>query len=466
MTSKSPLASQPSHQGQPGPRYSAVDGGADAEAQRINLSWLIKLRWGAIGGQTVTVVAVDRLLHIPLPLWSLFAIIGVELLSNVGLARWARSQPVVPESTLARVMAADVVLFTALLWQTGGPSNPFSFLYLVHIALATVVLRMRWAWGLVGLSFACFGALFIEQRWPGLGAHIHALHHAAGSMNMHLQGMWVAFGVAAAFIVYFLSRVRQDLAAREHELTRARALAARSEKLASLATLAAGAAHELATPLATIAVVAKELERELEAGAGGPQKSADARMIREVVVRCQQILMRMAADAGQSAGEGFSELTLDELLGAALDALPNRDRVALAIDSASSDHRLLLPKHAATQALRGVIANAQQATADGGEVAVSASVSPSGCRIEVRDSGPGMSPEVLARAGEPFFTTKEPGRGMGLGLFVTQAVVERLGGTLELHSTPGAGTTALLTLPRGGARDNLPHREARRTMES
>jgi two-component system sensor histidine kinase RegB len=463
MTAKTPLSRERFAERLP----SAVlpDAGRDEEAQRINLAWLIKLRWGAIAGQIMTIVAVDRLLHIPLPLWSLFGIIGVELLSNIGFARWARSKPVVPESTLALVMAADVVLFTALLWQTGGPSNPFSFLYLVHIALATVVLRLRWAWSLVGLSFACFGALFIQQRWPGLSTHIHALHHA-GSMNMHLQGMWVAFGVAAAFIVYFLSRIRQDLAARERELTRARALAARSEKLASLATLAAGAAHELATPLATIAVVAKELERDLEGGAGGPEKGADARIIREVVARCQQILMRMAADAGQSAGEGFSELTLEQLLSASLDGLPNRDRVTLSSDAAARDHRLLLPRHAAAQALRGVIANAQQATEGGGEVALRATVDPGGCRIEVHDSGLGMPPEVLARAGEPFFTTKEPGRGMGLGLFVAHAVVERLGGKLELSSAPGVGTTAVLTLPLHGARDNLSHRDSHRTVES
>ncbi len=438
----------------------------DAEAQRINLAWLIKLRWGAVGGQLITVLAVDQLLHIPLPMPSLFAIIGTELLSNVAFTRWARRTATVPESVLAAVMGADVLLFTALLWLTGGPFNPFSFLYLVHIALATVVLRTRWTWGLVALSFTCFGALFVEHRWLGVGWQMHMGHegHAPESMSMHLQGMWVAFGVAAAFIVYFVSRVRQDLAEREQELTRARAQAARAEKLASLATLAAGAAHELSTPLATIAVVAKELERDLQRGGQAPEGSTSARMIREVVGRCQQILVRMAADAGQSFGEGLRELSIDELLGSALEGLPNREHIRLEIEPAAGSHRLLVPAHAASQGLQRLLENAQQATAGGGEVVVQASLDAERCFIEVRDSGTGMPPEVLARAGEPFFTTKEPGQGMGLGLFVTHAVIERLGGTLELSSTPGSGTRARVTLPLGGIRDNMPQAENARTV--
>src|SRR5262249_9182438 len=144
-------------------------------------------------------------------------------------------------------------------------------LYLVNIALAAVVLRPRWTWTLVAVSLACFGTLFAQPRWgagtaPALGHEAH--------FRMHLQGMWVAFGVAAIFIVYFVQRVTRALAARDAELAAAQLATARHERLAALATLAAGAAHELATPLSTIAVAAKELERQLATGRGAPGRPA------------------------------------------------------------------------------------------------------------------------------------------------------------------------------------------------
>ena len=133
-------------------------------------------------------------------------------------------------------------------------------------------------------------------------------------MAMHLQGMWVAFGVASAFIVYFLLRVRRALARRDEELAASRNLAARQERLASLATLAAGAAHELATPLSTIAVVAKDLERDVGALAAGADALEDVRLMRREVERCRRILERMRVDAGESAGERFARVSARELV--------------------------------------------------------------------------------------------------------------------------------------------------------
>jgi two-component system sensor histidine kinase RegB len=437
----------------------------DDEAQRnlIHLSWLLKLRWGVIAGQVVTILGVDRVLRIDLPLLPLFAIIALEIASNVGFTFWVRGRPTVTQAVLGVLMAADVLLFTGLLYFTGGPLNPFNCIYLVHIALAAVVLRMRWTWGLCALSIACFAALFIDAPMA-MSKHAHAghrAHHAAAAdtgVQMHLQGMWVAFGVAAAFIVYFVSRVTGDLAQRERELARARTLAARSEKLASLATLAAGAAHELATPLSTIAVVATELERDLERGKSGSETSADARAIREEVERCREILFRMAADAGQSASDGFSPIGVEQLLASALEDLKQPPRVHVEIDPSATRSRLFLPRRAIAQALRGVLKNAQQASRGGEDVRMRASADATTLSIEVRDSGSGMSPEVLARAGEPFYTTKDPGQGMGLGLFVARSVFERLGGSLELHSAADHGTTATLSLPLAGHRHpDSPH---------
>ncbi len=117
----------------------------------LNLSWLLTLRWGAAAGQIAIIVLVDRFMHIELPLLALGVIIGVEILSNAACALWARRAPDVPEWMVSGVLLLDVLLLTALLYFTGGPFNPFSFLYLVNLALAAVVLRPVWAWSLGGM---------------------------------------------------------------------------------------------------------------------------------------------------------------------------------------------------------------------------------------------------------------------------------------------------------------------------
>jgi two-component system sensor histidine kinase RegB len=420
--------------------------GAVHDANAINLSWLLQLRWGAAIGQALLILLVDRGLGIALPLAPLFALVAAGAASNVAVGLWSERARVVPVWTLGAIMLADVALLTGLFALTGGPFNPFSFLYLVNIALAAVVLPPRWTWTLVVGSLLCFGSLFAGQQ------HTMPAHGYGEHLWMHVQGMWVAFAVAASFIVYFIQRVTRALAARDAELADARHATARHERLASLATLAAGAAHELSTPLSTIAVVAKELERQLGRIGADAQSVADARLIREQVERCRQVLVSLAADAGESAGEATRRAGVEELLAAATDGL-TPGAIVVSIDESARTRPLYVPPRAVAQALRGVIQNARQASPRDDTVAVSVRVAGESWRIEVRDRGRGMTPDVLARAGEPFFTTKPsagPEHGMGLGLFLTRTVLERVGGRLELASEPGRGTTATLVLPLDG----------------
>jgi len=413
-------------------------------AQTINFSWLLKLRWGAIVGQIVVIVLVDIGMGLVVPRTPVFLLIAAEAISNLGCLIWMRRGAVVREWVTGLVMSFDTLLLTGLLYLTGGPYNPFSFLYLVNLALAAVVLSAGWTWTLVGLSLSCFGALFFRHvPFPAdVGSHtVHGDH-----LQMHVQGMWVAFGVAAGFIVYFVQRVTRALAARDAELAAVRLQTARSERLASLATLAAGAAHQLATPLSTIAVVAKELERQLHRQANGSAAAGDARLIREQVERCREILLQMAADAGESTGEPFVPVAVGELLQRAVGGVRAGDRERVVIENNVPNEEITAPLRSVVQAVRAVVRNALDASATEA-VRVRAGFEGGVCRIEIQDHGSGMSPEVLERAGEPFFTTKGPDRGMGLGLFLTRTVLERLGGRLDLTSRPNRGTTAVLSLP-------------------
>jgi two-component system sensor histidine kinase RegB len=423
--------------------------------QGIDLSWLSTLRWGALAGQLVTILFVERAMAIDLPLVPLGVVLAIGVVSNVALNAWRRRGDVT-DGWLAAVMLLDVCLLTAALYYTGGPFNPFSFLYLVNVALAAMILPPGWSWTLAGCSLALFGGLFFAHVPLPVGEHDHAgMGHGVGPdhpISLHVQGMWVAFGVAAAFIVYFIQRVRGALAERDAELGEVRSAAARHEKLASLATLAAGAAHELATPLSTIAVVAKELERAL--GAGDPESAAvaDVRLVRAQVERCREILSQMAADAGESAGEAFAAIGLDAVVADAIAELTGRERVRCAVGAAGAAV-VRVPRRALAQALRGIVKNALEASSAEGEVVIRLDEVGGQWHLAVADQGRGMSKDVLARAGEPFFTTKqgEGLRGMGLGLFLARVVLERLGGDLTIDSAAGRGTTVTLVLPRAEA---------------
>lgn len=412
----------------------------------LNFSWLIKLRWSSIAGQTATILGVSWLLGIEVPLLPLFAVVGIELVSNLLCAAWSRRAPRVHEWHLAAVMGLDIMLLTAMLYFTGGPNNPFSFLYLVNIALAAVALHRQWTWMLVGLALLSFGVLPLLDYRPLLVDGLTAEEQIA----LRQRGMWVAFGVASAFIVHFLWRVTSALGQRERELNQTRQEAAQKERLASLATMAAGAAHELATPLGTIALAAKELERQMERGAtaeGTALALEDVRLIRAQVARCRLILDQMGSGVGKSDEQSVESITLGALFDEVLSGVRDAPPVHLEIAPDSAAVRVKLPPRAMAQALRSLVTNAQDASPQRQPVVVSAAIQGSGLEVEVRDRGPGMPPELLERVGEPFFTTKPPGRGMGLGLFLTRAVIERLGGTLSIDSTPPHGTRARVIVP-------------------
>jgi two-component system sensor histidine kinase RegB len=410
------------------------------ERNWVNIQWLARLRWAEIAGQAGTVLVGQFLLDGALPMAALLTVIAVGLVSNLVIELYffgdrhsrAAVRPV-HERQIALVMMLDIVVLTGLLYFSGGPHNPFAFLYLVQIALATVLTRALWSWMLVALSFVGFGILLIAHRPLEIPD------------DRRMIGAWFALGVASAFVVHFLRRITGALAERDAELMEARGLAARQERLASLATMAAGAAHELSTPLGTVALAAKELEHALTK-TREPELAADARLIREQVGRCRAILEQMAQGAG-TVGESVTTCTLGELLDESMVGVRDAPEIQREIPDDLLRTRLRLPPRAVSQALRSLITNAQDASPPSAAVAVAATCDEGTLELAIRDHGAGIPREILERIGEPFFTTKAPGRGMGLGLFLARAVVEAVGGTLHITSTTGAGTEVRVALP-------------------
>jgi two-component system sensor histidine kinase RegB len=418
---------------------------------RVGLSWFTTVRWTTVLAAAGAVFAGRSALEIAVPFVPAAVTLGAVAVSNLWLTwrvRQVQSREYSPEKstpdlTLAAavLMCADVSLLSWLLLRAGGVLNPASVFYLVEIVVAALVLGRRWTWIVTSLSVAGYALLFLAQT-----DQLQAAQSMHPEIALHMRGMWLAFALTALIIAALVTRLTIAVERRDRALESLRERNAAAVRVAGLATLAAGAAHELSTPLSTIAVAARELERALE-DANSPALRQDARLIRSETDRCRAILNAMAGQSGVPAGETLRACTMDDVIRSVGERLQTVDASRVAFTSAP-DLRVTWPIGVVSRAIGNLVDNALQSSPAAGTVRVDITRTPdTRVRIAIVDQGGGMNAEELARAGEPFFTTKPAGKGTGLGLFVARSTAEQLGGSLKLTSAPARGTTAVMELP-------------------
>ncbi|MCH9683343.1 MAG: HAMP domain-containing histidine kinase [Deltaproteobacteria bacterium] len=421
----------------------------DRSAQ-ITLHALVTARWVLLGllAAAAAILTTGPDLLGPLLSWfpqppppRVFAAVWVVwLLANVITDRAVLRRSRATQGIAGLHLLIDASVLTVLLGISGGPTNPFTTVYFVPITLATQV-SPRWTWALAGYCLAGFAALFVmhplPQAPPGHEAHF------AG----HLRGMWIAFGVSGGLITYFVHRIALSLSRQRAELGRLREQAMQDHHLAALGTLAAGAAHELGTPLGSIHLLVGELPHMDEA-----ERSDAVATIQQEVGRCKGIVHRMASpemsvqNLGPDGGERWPLAALGDQ--AVRAAQGSGVTVRVEGETAVQLHQ---PREPLEQIVRELVANAIDACRRGpnldAPVVVTLASRDREAVVEIRDGGVGMAPEVAAQAFDPFFSTKDEGEGMGLGLYLARAQLRQLGGALELESAPGHGTTLRLVLP-------------------
>lgn len=409
-------------------------------ASLVGLPWLVRLRWVSLVALAAVFVAAP-VWGIRVPVGPIAALLLALAATNVVLALQLRS-PEPSRVVIGTSLLVDGALLTGILYFAGGPMNPFSVVYLVGITLAAVTLGPRWALAIAAVSVGLYALTFVWyeplQFTDDRGSQY--------SLALHLGGMWVALSAASALIAYFVGRVSEALEQRERELIATRNAAERSERLAALLALGAGAAHELATPLSSIRVAAGELERAVRAaGEGGDRTTEYVRIIRREIDRCTHVLDQLSgrAASASAADTRIAPAALVEDVRARLgEHRAGRLQVAL------PDHPrpITAPAEALRQVVVALVQNAFDASAPGQPVQLRVDQT-HGVRVEIVDEGHGMSDELTARVGEPFVTTKPDGAGLGLGLFLARAFAEQMGGTLQVSSALGRGTSVILELP-------------------
>ncbi len=424
----------------------------DAIRANIAFNWLLLLRWGELVCQTLLVIVVYLVFQTKPPLPILIAIITFEGISNIAFHYlFQKRNRAVPGWLFVLVMFSDIVLLTALLHYTGGPMNPFTFLFLLHICLGAILMRPGWAWGLTGFTVLCYAGLFPLQNYLGgaAGASRHTILPGVGpagdGVNLHLRGMWLAFSITAFFVVFLFNKIQKDLEDYQQTVAELEREKNRNEKLAALATLAAGAAHEFSTPMATIAVAAGEMLDTLRLNASDPELISDAQLIRGQVDRCRDILYRMTADAGEHLAEPLKTFTVAELMPEIVSLFPEKTQELILVACKARELTVSMPFRTVKRVIRCLIKNGLESSEADIPVQVRCGRDEHFLYFEIEDQGEGMDEDTLSRAIEPFFTTKEPGKGLGLGLYLAESAARRFGGSLQLFSRPGKGTKTVIS---------------------
>jgi two-component system sensor histidine kinase RegB len=424
---------------------------SDPQSTRLRLNTLIRLRWLAIGGQSATVIAVGYWLGFPLPVGVCFALIASSAWLNLFLAfRYPATHRLRPGAAMA-ILLFDAAQLAGLLYMTGGLDNPFALLMSVPVVVSATSLPLRMTGMLGAFAIAATTLLaFYHEPLPWFpGATLEMPFH-------YTAGMWVAVVSSIAFTAVYAYRVAEEARLLANALSATELVLQREQHLSALDGLAAAAAHELGTPLATIALVAKEMERTLGAD---PRFQEDVTLLRSQSERCKGILKRLTSLSAESETH-LARLPLTSLIEEVV--APHRDfDIAIRLEPGEriGAEPVCRRNPGVAYGLGNLVENAVDFARE--SVVVRWHWDNETVGLTITDDGPGFPPDIIDRIGEPYMSTRhgaEKGGGLGLGLFIAKTLLERSGATLEFQNAfvQGQGAVIDIEWPRERFVDTEP----------
>lgn len=419
---------------------------------RKNLRWLFVLRNLMIFAEALVIWISVYGLEFPLheaPLWGILTLTCV-----FNWWTWLRLSDAEPvtEVDLFVQISADVLAMTAILYYTGGATNPIAWFFLLPLIIAATVLPQSYTWYMVIFTSGCYTILMgFYEPLPEIRAmtlhpnHPHMAHVMENTgIELHVFGMWFGFVCSAVLVAYFVVEMANSLRERERVLAEAREQALRSERVVALGTLAAGAAHEMGTPLGTMAILIGEIESDCSAWKN-QDLLAKMKILKDQVARCKKALSVMSASAGEIRAESGHIMPLVGYLDGVVESW-RRQRLNAGIDYAKIGTEpvpYILAEQTLSHALINILNNAAEVSPEA--VKLHARWEPDRVILRIIDQGPGIAPAVSQRIGKAPITTKE--QGLGVGLFLAFASIERLGGRIEMRAQPAGGTCTHIVLP-------------------
>jgi two-component system, sensor histidine kinase RegB len=422
------------------------------DGSRLRLNTTIKLRWFAVAGQTVTVLFVYYGLQFLLPLRLCLGVISVSVALNAVLAMANPRSHQLPSKHAALLLGYDILQLAALIFLTGGLENPFAVLLVVPVAVSASTQPLRVTVALTAFDIALTTVL-VGFHFPLPWAHgaPPVLPH------FYMVGLWAALVLCIAFIAFYAWRIGQETRQMSQALTAAELILAREQRLSALDGLAAAAAHQLGTPLSTITLVAKELEREV------PHNSPlreDIVLLQSQAARCRDILSELSKSGPGREDDYFAQIPLSHLIEEVVAPLRTpgveiKVRITDAAPSSKPSGEPVIPRNPGLiHALVNLVENATEFAKS--TVTIDASYDQNRLRLRIGDDGPGFSAHIINYLGEPYVTSRPRGyvgndeAGMGLGFFIAKTFLERSGGVVaaENRTPPASGAMVQIVWPR------------------
>ncbi len=425
----------------------------NSAGSRLRLETMVNIRWLAILGQTVAVCAVAFGLGYSLPLSACLALIAISAWLNVFLRLQYRASYRLPDIAALALLAYDILQLSMLLFLTGGLQNPFSVLLVVPVVVSAATQSPRQILPLGCLTgIAATLLVFFHMPLPWI---------ETGTLNLplvYLAGTWVAIVSTLVFTAMYAYRVADEARKLSDALAATELVLQREQHLSTLDGLAAAAAHELGTPLATIALVSKEMMRELTEDS---PLMEDAKLLRSQAERCRQILQKLSS-LSEEGDDHIGRQPLSSLMEEV--AAPHRDfGVTLSLSPGATLGEPVLARNAGLQyGLGNLLENAVDFAST--HVEFAAKWDQASIMVTIRDDGPGFAANMIDRVGEPFLTTRRrdpeaTGGGLGLGLFIAKTLLERSGATVEFANTERSDVTgAVVTIRWARAEIDLNQR--------
>jgi two-component system sensor histidine kinase RegB len=425
---------------------------ADAPIRK-NLHWLFVLRNFVLGGVVLVLLLSVWGLNIHLQSAPLWGVLSVYYAANWLTKIRLDADTPVTEFELMVQLGIDILAMTVMLYFTGGATNPIAWFFLLPLIIAATLLPHTYTWYLVVFSSACYTMLLgyyrpLPDLHPEIMMHGMPVEMQAIMEHRHLElhtfGMWFGFVFSAGVVAYFVVEMASTLREQDRRLAEARESVLRNERVVALGTLAAGAAHEMGTPLGTMAILLKDLEQDYP-GEAFADLRRKARILRAQVDRCKDALSVMSASAGELRAVEGSKMAVNRYLDEVV-AQWRKQRPGTPLEYRAEGYRPpppILAERTLTHALVNILNNAADASPE--FVALEGRWNRQRVVIEIFDRGPGIRPEVSARLGKAPLSTKS--QGLGVGLFLAHATVERLGGTIEMSTQASGGTVTRISVP-------------------